>query len=96
MKAPSRWPAASRRFFGASQSLAEGATEQAAGLEETSSKSGRDVFHDQTERRQRQQASTLAAEAKKAANNGSEAMGAEWPALSKILRNPPMKAAKIN
>lgn len=65
---------ASNQSSAASQSLAQGATEQAAGLEETSSSLEEMSSMTKQNADNAQQANTLAADAKKAANNGSQAM----------------------
>jgi methyl-accepting chemotaxis protein len=65
---------ASNQISSASQSLAQGATEQAAGLEETSSSLEEMSSMTKQNAGNAQQANTLAADAKKAANNGSESM----------------------
>jgi len=65
---------ASTQVSAASQSLAQGATEQAAGLEETSSSLEEMSSMTKQNADNATQANTLAAEAKKAASNGSEAM----------------------
>ncbi len=64
----------SAQVSSASQSLAEGATEQAAGLEETSSSLEEMSSMTQQNADYAQQANTLSNEAKKAADDGSEAM----------------------
>jgi methyl-accepting chemotaxis protein len=63
-----------KQVSAASQSLAEGATEQAAGLEETSSSLEEMSSMTKQNANSAQQANTLAAEARKAANSGSQAM----------------------
>ncbi|MGH2272882.1 hypothetical protein ACQ9LF_13880, partial [Anaerohalosphaeraceae bacterium U12dextr] len=65
---------ASTQISAASQSLAQGATEQAAGLEETSSSLEEMSSMTKQNADNAVQANTLASEARKAANNGSEAM----------------------
>jgi methyl-accepting chemotaxis protein len=71
----------------ASQSLAEGATEQAAGLEETSSSLEEMSAMTKQNADNAQQANVLAAEAKKAANNGAEAMGRMSSAITSIQKS---------
>jgi methyl-accepting chemotaxis protein/carbonic anhydrase len=66
--------AASGQVSSASQSLAEGATEQAAGLEETSSSLEEMSSMTKQNADNAQQANTLAAEARKAAETGSDSM----------------------
>ncbi|MEN6308345.1 MAG: methyl-accepting chemotaxis protein [Anaerohalosphaeraceae bacterium] len=65
---------ASQQISSASQSLANGATEQAAGLEETSSSLEEMSTMTKQNADNATQANTLAAEARQAAKNGSEAM----------------------
>jgi len=71
----------------ASQSLAEGATEQAAGLEETSSSLEEMSSMTKQNADNAQQANTLATETRKAANNGSEAMGRMSAAIREIQKS---------
>jgi methyl-accepting chemotaxis protein len=71
----------------ASQLLAEGATEQAAGLEETSSSLEEMSSMTKQNADNAQQANTLAAEAKKAANNGSGAMSRMADAIEDIKKS---------
>jgi methyl-accepting chemotaxis protein len=78
---------ASSQVSSSSQSLAEGATEQAAGLEETSSSLEEMSSMTKQNADNAQQANTLAAEAKKAANNGSEAMGRMAGAIEDIKKS---------
>ncbi len=65
---------ASGQVSAASQSLAEGATEQAAGLEETSSSLEEMSSMTKQNADNAQQANTLAAEARKTADNGTQSM----------------------
>lgn len=78
---------ASKQISSASQSLAQGATEQAAGLEETSSSLEEMSSMTKQNADNAQQANTLAAEAKKAANNGSEAMTRMAGAIEDIKKS---------
>ncbi|MCP4455886.1 MAG: chemotaxis protein [Planctomycetes bacterium] len=71
----------------ASQSLAEGATEQAAGLEETSSSLEEMSSMTKQNADNAQQANTLAADARKAANNGAESMSRMNTAIEKIQKS---------
>ncbi len=71
----------------ASQSLAEGATEQAAGLEETSSSLEEMSSMTKQNADNAQQANTLATEARKAANDGSESMGRMNTAIQDIQKS---------
>ena len=71
----------------ASQSLAEGATEQAAGLEETSSSLEEMSSMTKQNADNAQQANTLAAEARKAADTGSESMGRMNSAIQEIQKS---------
>ncbi len=66
--------AAAGQVSAASQSLAEGATEQAAGLEETSSSLEEMASMTKQNADNAQQANTLAAEARRAADTGTESM----------------------
>ena len=79
--------AASGQVSAASQSLAEGATEQAAGLEETSS--SLEEMSSMTSRNadNAQQASTLATEARNAADSGGESMRRMNDAIREIQRS---------
>jgi len=79
--------AASGQVSSASQSLAEGATEQAAGLEETSSSLEEMSSMTKQNADNAQQASILAAEARKAANTGTEAMGQMNTAIHDIQKS---------
>ena len=78
---------ASGQVSSASQSLAEGATEQAAGLEETSSSLEEMSSMTKQNADNAQQANTLSADAKKAADNGSEAMGRMSTAINDIQKS---------
>jgi methyl-accepting chemotaxis protein len=78
---------ASGQVSSASQSLAEGATEQAAGLEETSSSLEEMSAMTKQNADNAQQANVLAIEAKKAANNGAEAMGRMSKAITDIQKS---------
>ena len=78
---------ASGQVSAASQSLAEGATEQAAGLEETSSSLEEMSSMTKQNADNAQQANTLAAEAKKAANTGTESMGRMSQAIHDIQKS---------
>jgi methyl-accepting chemotaxis protein len=78
---------ASGQVTSASQSLAEGATEQAAGLEETSSSLEEMSSMTKQNADNAQQANTLASETRKAANNGSEAMGRMSSAIRDIQKS---------
>ncbi|MCE5340716.1 MAG: methyl-accepting chemotaxis protein [Planctomycetaceae bacterium] len=78
---------ASGQVSSASQSLAEGATEQAAGLEETSSSLEEMSSMTKQNADNAQQANTLASETRKAANNGSEAMGRMSSAIRDIQKS---------
>ncbi len=79
--------AASGQVSAASQSLAEGATEQAAGLEETSSSLEEMSSMTKQNADNAQQANTLAAEARKAANTGAEAMTRMSQAINDIQKS---------
>ncbi|HQA89519.1 MAG TPA: methyl-accepting chemotaxis protein [Sedimentisphaerales bacterium] len=79
--------AASRQVSAASQSLAEGATEQAAGLEETSSSLEEMSSMTKQNADNAQQANTLAAEARKSANTGAEAMTRMSQAINDIQKS---------
>ncbi len=79
--------AASGQVSSASQSLAEGATEQAAGLEETSSSLEEMSSMTKQNADNAQQANTLAAEARKAADTGSESMGKMSTAINDIQKS---------
>jgi methyl-accepting chemotaxis protein len=79
--------AASGQVSAASQSLAEGATEQAAGLEETSSSLEEMSSMTKQNADNAQQANTLAAEARKAADTGAESMGRMNGAIREIQRS---------
>ncbi len=78
---------ASGQVSSASQSLAEGATEQAAGLEETSSSLEEMSSMTKQNADNAQQANTLASETRKAANDGSEAMGRMSTAIRDIQKS---------
>ncbi len=79
--------AASGQVSAASQSLAEGATEQAAGLEETSSSLEEMSSMTKQNADNAQQANTLAAEARKAADTGAESMGRMNAAIREIQKS---------
>ncbi len=79
--------AASGQVSAASQSLAEGATEQAAGLEETSSSLEEMSSMTKQNADNAQQANTLASEARKAADTGTEAMGRMNTAINDIQKS---------
>ncbi len=70
-----------------SQSLAEGATEQAAGLEETSSSLEEMASMTKQNADNAQQANTLAADARKAADTGNESMGRMNTAIQDIQKS---------
>ncbi len=78
---------ASGQVSSASQSLAEGATEQAAGLEETSSSLEEMASMTRQNADNAQQANTLASEARKAANTGSESMQRMSTAINDIQKS---------
>lgn len=78
---------AAMEISSASQSLAQGATEQAAGLEETSSSLEEMSSMTKQNADNAQQANTLAGDAKKAANTGSEAMGRMGEAINDIQKS---------
>jgi hypothetical protein len=78
---------ASGQVSSASQSLAEGATEQAAGLEETSSSLEEMSSMTKQNADNAQQANTLAAQARKAADNGSESMNRMNTAIQDIQKS---------
>jgi methyl-accepting chemotaxis protein len=71
----------------ASQSLAEGATEQAAGLEETSSSLEEMASMTKQNADNAQQANSLATEARKAADAGTESMGRMNSAIREIQKS---------
>ncbi len=71
----------------ASQSLAEGSTEQAAGLEETSSSLEEMASMTKQNADNAQQANTLASEARKAADTGSESMQKMSTAINDIQKS---------
>ena len=79
--------AASGQVSAASQSLAEGATEQAAGLEETSSSLEEMASMTKQNADSAQQANTLAFEARKAADTGSQAMTRMNAAIQEIQKS---------
>ncbi len=79
--------AASGQVSSASQSLAEGATEQAAGLEETSSSLEEMSSMTKQNADNAQQANTLASEARKAADTGTESMGRMSTAINDIQKS---------
>ena len=78
---------ASGQVSSASQSLAEGATEQAAGLEETSSSLEEMSTMTKQNADNAQQANTLATDARKAADNGSESMTRMNTAIQDIQKS---------
>ncbi|MHC4639607.1 MAG: methyl-accepting chemotaxis protein [Planctomycetota bacterium] len=78
---------ASGQVSSASQSLAEGATEQAAGLEETSSSLEEMASMTKQNADNAQQANTLATEARKAADTGTESMGRMSTAINDIQKS---------
>jgi len=78
---------ASGQVASSSQSLAEGTTEQAAGLEETSSSLEEMASMTKQNADNAQQANTLAGEAKKAADTGTEAMGRMDTAIQEIQKS---------
>jgi methyl-accepting chemotaxis protein len=78
---------ASGQVSGASQSLAEGSTEQAAGLEETSSSLEEMASMTKQNADNAQQANTLGAEARKAADTGTEAMQRMNTAINDIQKS---------
>ena len=78
---------ASGQVSAASQSLAEGATEQAAGLEETSSSLEEMSSMTRQNADNAQQANTLAAEARKAAQGGAESMQRMSRAIDDIQKS---------
>ena len=78
---------ASGQVSSASQSLAEGATEQAAGLEETSSSLEEMSSMTKQNADNAQQASTLASDARKAADTGTESMNRMSAAISDIQKS---------
>jgi len=78
---------ASGQVSSASQSLAEGSTEQAAGLEETSSSLEEMASMTKQNADNAQQANTLAAEARKAADTGTESMTRMNTAINDIQKS---------
>ncbi|MBW8014671.1 MAG: DUF3365 domain-containing protein [Planctomycetes bacterium] len=78
---------AATQVSSASQSLAEGATEQAAGLEETSSSLEEMASMTKQNADNAQQANTLAADARKAADTGNESMGRMNTAIQDIQKS---------
>ncbi len=78
---------ASEQISSASQSLAQGATEQAAGLEETSSSLEEMSSMTKQNAANATQANTLAAEARKAANNGTDSMKRMADAINDIRKS---------
>ncbi|MEN6308349.1 MAG: Cache 3/Cache 2 fusion domain-containing protein [Anaerohalosphaeraceae bacterium] len=78
---------ASEQISSASQSLAQGATEQAAGLEETSSSLEEMSSMTKQNAANATQANTLAAEARKAANNGTDSMKRMANAITDIRKS---------
>jgi methyl-accepting chemotaxis protein len=78
---------ASGQVSSASQSLAEGSTEQAAGLEETSSSLEEMASMTKQNADNAQQANTLASEARKAADTGTESMSRMNSAIKEIQKS---------
>jgi len=78
---------ASNQVSAASQSLAEGSTEQAAGLEETSSSLEEMSSMTKQNADNAQQANTLASEARKAADTGTESMSRMNTAINDIQKS---------
>lgn len=78
---------AGQQISASSQTLAEGSTEQAASLEETSSSLEEMSSMTKQNAGNAQQANTLAADARKAANSGTEAMGRMSGAINEIQRS---------
>jgi len=78
---------ASGQVSAASQSLAEGATEQAAGLEETSSSLEEMSSMTKQNADNAQQANTLAAETRRAADTGTESMRRMNTAIEQIQKS---------
>ncbi|NLH16432.1 MAG: methyl-accepting chemotaxis protein [Phycisphaerae bacterium] len=78
---------ASQQVSAASQSLAEGATEQAASLEETSSSLEEMSSMTKKNADNAAQANTLAAQARKAADAGSQSMGRMNSAIQEIQKS---------
>jgi methyl-accepting chemotaxis protein len=78
---------ASGQVSSASQSLAEGATEQAAGLEETSSSLEEMSSMTKQNADNAQQANTLSAEAREAADTGAKSMASMNEAIGKIQKS---------
>ncbi|MHC4587241.1 MAG: HAMP domain-containing methyl-accepting chemotaxis protein, partial [Planctomycetota bacterium] len=78
---------ASGQVSAASQSLAEGSTEQAAGLEETSSSLEEMASMTKQNADNAQQANTLASEARKAADTGTESMTRMNEAINDIQKS---------
>ena len=78
---------ASGQVSAASQSLAEGATEQAAGLEETGSSLEEMSSMTRQNADNAQQANTLASEARKSADTGTESMGRMNSAIEEIQKS---------
>jgi methyl-accepting chemotaxis protein len=79
--------AASNQVSAASQSLAEGSTEQAAGLEETSSSLEEMSSMTKQNADNAQQANTLANEARKAADTGTDSMARMNEAIEEIQKS---------
>jgi methyl-accepting chemotaxis protein len=77
----------SEQIATSSQSLAEGATEQAAGLEETSSSLEEMASMTKQNADNAQQANTLSADARKAADTGNESMGRMNTAILDIQKS---------
>jgi len=78
---------ASGQVSSASQSLAEGTAEQAAGLEETSSSLEEMASMTRQNADNAQQANTLAADARKAADTGNQSMGKMNDAIIEIQKS---------
>jgi len=78
---------ASGQVSSASQSLAEGATEQAAGLEETSSSLEEMSSMTKQNADNAQQANTLASDARKAADTGTQSMSRMNEAIQEIQKS---------
>ncbi|UCC98411.1 MAG: PAS domain-containing methyl-accepting chemotaxis protein [Phycisphaerales bacterium] len=78
---------AGEQISASSQTLAEGTTEQAAGLEETSSSLEEMSSMTKQNADNAQQANTLAAEARKAANTGTESMTRMSDAINDIQKS---------
>jgi PAS domain S-box-containing protein len=79
--------AAGQQISASSQTLAEGSTEQAAGLEETSSSLEEMASMTKQNADNAQQANTLASEARKAADTGTDAMQRMNSAINEIQKS---------